>query len=227
MRADGLAVAEHRELVGDLEQLVHLVRDVDDALALLAQLANDAEQMVDFDIAQRRRRLIHDEHLGVERHGLRDLDHLAACHRQRAHFGLRVDVDRQPGEQRLRAPAQFGVIDQAAAVPGLAPNPDVLGHGHVRHQVQFLMDHRNTAIERIERAVQHDRLALEADLAPVRRMHAGNDLHQRGLAGTVLAHQRMNGAAPHAQPHVVERDHAGKGFADATNFQQAVAGGRD
>ena len=41
------AVAEHRELVGDLEQLVHLVGDVDDAFALRPQVADDLEQMRD------------------------------------------------------------------------------------------------------------------------------------------------------------------------------------
>lgn len=41
--ADIFAVAEHRELVGDLEQLVHLVGDVDDADTLRAQVTDDLE----------------------------------------------------------------------------------------------------------------------------------------------------------------------------------------
>ena len=47
MLADKSAVAEHRHLVGDLEKLVHLVGDVDDALALRLQRPDDAEEMRD------------------------------------------------------------------------------------------------------------------------------------------------------------------------------------
>ena len=48
MLADEPAVAEHRHFVGDLEQLVHLVRDVDDAVALGLERADDLEEMLDF-----------------------------------------------------------------------------------------------------------------------------------------------------------------------------------
>ena len=75
--ADEAAVAEHRHLVGDLEQLVHLVGDVDDALALGLERPDDLEQMLDFALGQRGRRLVHDENIGIVRDRLGDLDHLA------------------------------------------------------------------------------------------------------------------------------------------------------
>ncbi len=48
MGADIAAVAEHRELIGNLEQLVHLVGYVHNADALGTQVADDLEQMLHF-----------------------------------------------------------------------------------------------------------------------------------------------------------------------------------
>src|SRR5207302_1823491 len=45
-RADVSAVAQHGYLIRDLEQLVHLVGDVENALPLRPQLANDREQVL-------------------------------------------------------------------------------------------------------------------------------------------------------------------------------------
>src|SRR6218665_53768 len=74
---------------------------------------------------------------------------------------------------------------------GPRPDPDVLGHRDIGHQVQFLMDHRDAMAEGRARAGQRHRLAAQQDLALVRRVDAGNDLHQRRLASPVLAEQRM------------------------------------
>jgi len=49
---------------------------MDDADSLIAQLADSAKQLVDLRLGQRRGRLIHDQHLGVERERLGDLHHL-------------------------------------------------------------------------------------------------------------------------------------------------------
>ena len=73
---DVAAVAHDRDAVGDLLQLLQAVGDVDDAHALTAQLASDAEELVDLRIGQRGRRLVHDQDGGVERERLGDLDHL-------------------------------------------------------------------------------------------------------------------------------------------------------
>ena len=45
-RADQVAVAHHRYPVGELGHLVQSVRDIDDALALVAHGAHDAEHLL-------------------------------------------------------------------------------------------------------------------------------------------------------------------------------------
>ena len=61
--------------------------------------------------------------------------------------------------------------------------------------------------------------AVEADLAGVGLVDAGKDLHQRGLAGAVLADERDDLAARDLEVHLVESEDAGKTFGDRSHLQ--------
>jgi hypothetical protein len=50
-----------------------------------------------------------------------------------------------------------------------------------------------------------DGLAVDADLAAVRLVDAGQDLHQRGLARAVLAHQGVNLARAQIEADAAQR----------------------
>ena len=95
--ADELAVAQHRDAVGDLVDLVQEVADEQDGDALVAQVPDDREQPVDLVAVQARRRLVEDQHPGVEDHRPADRDQL-------------LDRDRVAGQQRV----------------GVEPDPEVL-----------------------------------------------------------------------------------------------------
>ena len=174
--------------------------------------ADDLKEMRDFLFGQRGSRLVHDQDVGVVRHRLGDFDHLPIGDAEVAHFGLGIDADVEPIEQFPRAPPHLVVPHEAQAVERLAANPDVFRHRHVIHQVEFLMDHRDAVLQRVERRSQTDFLALESEGAGVRLVDAGDDLHQRRFARAVLAHQRVDVAALEAERDVVERQHAGKGL---------------
>ena len=92
------AVAHHGYAVGNSLELVHLVRDVDDADSVALELADDAEEIVDFRIVQRGGGLIHDEHPGFERQGLGDFHHLLLGHGELADQGARIQVQMQAVE---------------------------------------------------------------------------------------------------------------------------------
>ncbi len=87
------------------------------------------------------------------------------------------------------------------------------------------MDHRDAVAQRVERRAELDLLALELERAGIRRIDAGDDFHQRRFAGAVFAHQRMDMAALETELHVVEREHAGKGFADVLDLEQIFGAG--
>src|SRR5688572_6287970 len=227
MRADVAAVAEHREFVRDLEQLVHLVGDIDDAFALRPQVADDLEQMRDFPLGQGRGRLVHDQDVGFVGDRLGDLHHLAVRNRQVAHLDLRIDPDVELLEQGRGLAAQRGMIDEPQGVLGLAPDPDVLRHGHEGHQVQLLMDHGNAVLQRVQRRGQPDVLAAQLERAGIRMIDAGNDLHERGFAGAILAHQGVHRAGPEPERDIIQRDDARKLLSDALDLQKiSRSGGR-
>ena len=113
---DVAAVAEHRALVGELGDLLHAVRDVEDAEPLVPQPLQHREHLGDVGGGQRRGRLVEDEDGRIARQRLGDLHHLLARERQLLHRRERMDVlragarQRRLGEASLRAP-----VDQPEA----------------------------------------------------------------------------------------------------------------
>ena len=63
-------------------------------------------------------------------------------------------------------------------------------------------------------------LALDDDRALVRRVDAGDDLHQRALAGAVFADQGQTFARANVEVDLLERLHARKALADAGHLQK-------
>ena len=68
-------------------------------------------------------------------------------------------------------------------------------------------------------AVQIQLFAVQVNLALRGRINAVENLHQRGFAGAVFAHQGMHGTALDAQRNIVERHNTGECFGDSPHFQ--------
>ena len=62
-------------------------------------------------------------------------------------------------------------------------------------------------------------LAVDQDLALVRVVEPVQDVHQRRLAGAVLAEQRVHLAAPEIEVDVVVGDDAGKALGDPAKLE--------
>ena len=158
---DVFAVAHDGDTVGDALQLVHLVRNVDDADALGLEAGDDGEELVDLGVVQRRRRLVHDQHARAVGQRLGDLDHLLAGNRQPADRGARVELEMHRGEDLGGVGIQLRLVEQqAAGLARLAADEDVLRRRQVRHQVEFLMDDADAEILGLARRVDLDRLAV-------------------------------------------------------------------
>ena len=103
----------HRGPVGDLDDVVHGVRDDDDGPALVAQ-------------AQRRGRLIQDDDLGGERGGAGHRDRLPLPTRHQAHIGPRVsDANLQPTKHRIGRVGHLGLPHHTQA-PRQPPADQIL-----------------------------------------------------------------------------------------------------
>ena len=102
------AVAEHRALVGELGDLVHAVRDVDQGQAFGAQALEHGVDLRHVGGRQRRRGLVEDQDARLARQRLGDLDHLAARQRQVLDQRQRMDVLGAGAGQRLFGHAGAG-----------------------------------------------------------------------------------------------------------------------
>jgi hypothetical protein len=78
LRRDELAVPHHRNPVGEEQDLVKIMRDVDHGHALLPETPDDLVETLPFLRAQRRRRLVHDQETVIGRQCAHDLEHLLA-----------------------------------------------------------------------------------------------------------------------------------------------------
>src|SRR5205814_2197932 len=143
------------------------------------------------------------------------ISHLELKRRTRALLErLRIDIDPQPLEQGAGPALQLEMADESQSADGLAPDPDVLRDAHARHQVQLLMDHGDAKVKRIARRAEAQIAAVEEQLAGIRSVDTCDDLHERRLAGAVLAAQGVHRAAPESHRHIVQGHDSGKRLAD-------------
>ena len=115
--ADDPAAPDDGDPVGDLQDLVELVADEDDAVALGGEAPEDREDLLGLLGRQDGGRLVEDEDPRVPVERLEDLDALLPADRERADLGVRVDLEAEP-------PAELD--DPAARLPAVEEDP--VGH---------------------------------------------------------------------------------------------------
>ena len=166
--------------------------DEHNGLPLLREAADDLEQLLRLLRREHRRRLVEDEDVRAAVERLQDLDALLLADRDVLDAGMRVDGQRVAlGE--LADPLLGRPVVEEDAVPGrLQREHDVLRHGHHRDQHEVLVHHAHARVDRRARRAEADRLPLDHDLALVRVVEAVEDVHQRRLARTVLAEERVH-----------------------------------
>ena len=88
----------------------------------------------------------------------------------------------------------------------------------------MLVGHDDAGGEGVRRRMEMHLLAAQRDGAAIRLDTAGEDVHQRGLAGAVLAEHGMHGSGAHLQMRPVVRDHGVfvEPFGDLRGNQQHV-----
>ena len=116
-------------------------------------------------------------------------------------LGDSAPIDDRPGDQRL------------------ASEKDVVGRRQFGNEIELLMDDRDARALGVLNAREPDRRARQPNGAVVFDMHAGEDFHQRALAGAVLADERMHFAAHQIEVDVAQRIDSGERFGDALRFE--------
>ncbi len=160
------------------------------------------------DLAHRNggRGLVHQDDLGIGEHGAGDGDGLSltAGHLpdQIARAGFRL----QFGEQFAGPLVHGAVVDDRERTDALADLPaqkDVLACRHVVAEREVLIDDLDAVAARIDRVRHRNSLPIDVDRAGGRRIVAGDHLHDRRLAGAIVAHQAHDLARLQRQRDVV------------------------
>ena len=139
-RVDSPAVAQHGDSIGELEDLVEAMADVEHAGPTRAHLADSREQACHVVRRQRRCGLVHDHDACVAAERTRDLDELLFRHRELARRPIGIDLRPGACEQRLRDPPAARPVDAPPARPTLEPQRQVLRDREMRKQGGLLVD---------------------------------------------------------------------------------------
>ena len=125
-------------------------------------------------------------------------------------------------EQRAHRLRHVGI----AAPQVLDPDrdADVLGDRHVREQGRMLMDDRDPDLLCQRRGEAVDARAADDDRARVGCRRARRDVHQRRLAGAVLAEQGVDLARQHVEGDVRERRDRAVVLADGGHRERRLRG---
>ena len=82
----------------------------------------------------------------------------------------------------------------------------------------MLVNHADPGRDRVARGTEVDAFAVDADLAFLGLVHAGEHVHQRALARAVLAEQRMYFALVQVEIHMIVGKDAWEALDDAPHF---------
>src|SRR5215210_53653 len=129
---DVVAVPEHGDAVGDLENLLQPVGDVDDADVLRRQVPDNAEQLPGLPLGQGGGRLVHNHGPRLTHEGPRDGHDLLLRRREPLYGRGGIQVDTK-GRKPLARLLPHGLPVQAApaGTRPLASDEQVLGHGEL------------------------------------------------------------------------------------------------
>ena len=197
-------------------------------MPLVAQLADDREQVLRLARRQRRRRLVHDDDARVQRQRLGDLDHLHLPGRQRARPACAAAGEPHALQQRARVRVLIAARPsgaQSRRARALVAEEDVRRDVEVRREHQLLVDQRDAEPLRVAHAGEASTaLPVDQDLALVGLLRAAEDLHQRALAGAVLPHQRQHLARAESSETSRSATTPGKRLVIAAHLEQQADG---
>ena len=216
---DGLAVAHDADIVAELEDLLHAVRDIDDRAVFGGQAVDNLEEALDLARRQRGGGLVHDDDSGVGGQRLCNFQHLLLGDAERADLGCRVDIQVILVEKCLCPFDRVPDPDEAGRADPFVAQVHIGLYCHLRHQIQLLIDHCHTGSLRVLRLSNLHRLAVNQDFACVAGNNAGQYAHQRRFSGTVFAHQDVDLAAIGVVMDIGKRVNAAEALGNPFHFQ--------
>ena len=207
--ADELPVAQDRHPVRQLLHLVHLVRDDDHGLAVVAHVAQDGKQLFGLLRGEHGGRLVQDQNVRAAVEHLDDLHGLLLGDGHVIDLLIRVDLESVGAADfadLLRRGLQIQLSGQT--------EHDVLGGGEHVYQLEVLVDHADAQVKGVLGRADHDLFSVDGDGAFVREIDTRQHVHQCRFAAAVFAQQRQDLAPVDVQPDPVVGQHRAEALGD-------------
>ena len=211
--ADGLAVAQHRGAIAKRGNLQQPVRDEDHRAAGLALALHDVEHLLREIGRQRGRHLVEQQHVGLDRQRPREIEHAKDGERDVPRRLAEIEV----GHAELLDPAPEGRDRRLG-------QPQIGGDVEIGDQRRLLIDRHQAGAAGLGGRMHLARFAADQDFSGSRPDGAGQDFHQRRLAGAVRAHQRVHLAGLHRQRGISQGGDRAVVLGDAGRLQEQWAG---
>ena len=215
--ADVLALAQDGAAVGHRLDLVELVGDEEDALALGPEAPHNIHQLVDLLGGEDGGGLVEDQNLIFAVEHIEDLGTLLHTDGDVLHQGVRVHHESVLlGEGHHLLPGV--VLLQEGPLGGLHAHDDVVQDREDVHQLEVLVHHADSQLVGVVGILDGDLPAILFDDALLGLVESEEHAHQCGLAGAVFAQQRVDLTLFQLQRDIVVCDNAGKPLGDVQHF---------
>ena len=181
-RADDPAAPDDRNPVGDLEDLVQLVADEHDAVALGGKPSEDREDLLGLLRRQDGRRLVEDQDARLAVEGLEDLHPLLPANRQGRDPGVGLDLEVESPAQLKDPPASFAPVEEDRIGHRFFAEEDVLRDAQDGDEHEVLVDHADATGDGVGRPGDRDRKGYSSGWSSRRRSRrAGRGSPRGGL----------------------------------------------
>ena len=164
-RLDGRAVADDGDLVGDLRDLVELVRDEDRGHALRLEFEQQVQQRRAVGLVEARGRLVENQQLDVLGERLGDLDQLLLADADVGDERVRRFASGPPCAISSRARRKQRPQSMTPLRRRLVAEKDVLGDRELRRERQLLVDDDDAEVFAVADRGEFAHLALVDDVA--------------------------------------------------------------
>lgn len=175
---DLVAVTQHRDAVGESEDLLKEVRHDNDGRAVRGEPADHREEVLGVRFAKRRRWLVEANHLRATGERFQDLDLLRLPEREARDGGVEVKVEPALGDESFKPGAILRWPHDPRCVRP-PPQVDVLKNRPGRHERELLRDQRDPVVDRGARTAEFRGAFVEENRSRVGRDRPAENLQQR------------------------------------------------
>ena len=194
----------------------------DDREPLVGEAVDELEHLLGLRDAERGGRLVEDHEARVPHHRAGDGDRLPLAAGERGHrLADRANRGHREALHRLgRLGLHDRLLEPLEHVVGLAAEIHVLDDVEVVAERKILVDDLDPELRRVLRPVDVHDLAVEHDVAAVRRVDAGDALDQGRLAGAVVSDEGHHLSGPDLELDFRERLHRAEALRDPVKLEQ-------